>query len=38
MKVKRFHYKLYNNKLIKFELRKRIPVEDKNKVQEPICC
>ena len=37
MKVKRFHYKLYNNKLIKFELRKLTSVEDKNKVQESIC-
>ena len=31
MKVKRFHYKLYNNKQIRFELRKLIPVEDKIK-------
>ena len=37
MKVKRFQYKLYNNKLRKFERRELTYVEDKNKVQESIC-
>ena len=36
MKVKRFQYKLYNNKLRKFERRELTYVEDKNKVQESI--
>lgn len=37
MKVNRFQYKLYNNKLRKFERRELTYVEDKNKVQESIC-